>query len=110
MYLPKPDVYNALKDITTNVLQGSQKTLVDVPAITFFVSDNDASLNLSNEITSQTVEVTIDVWASNSTNADNLLSQVEANMRALGYRLNYCTDVPDPNNICHINSRFVGIK
>lgn len=110
MYLPKSDVYNALKDITPNVLQGSQKTIVDIPAITFYVSDNAAELNLSNEIARQDIEVTIDVWAKNSSAADTLLSQVEAKMRELGYRLSFSMDVPDPQNICHINSRFIGIK
>lgn len=110
MHLPKTEVYNALKDITTNVLQGSQKTIVDVPAITFYVSDNAAELNLSNEIARQDIEVTIDVWAKNSTEADTLLNQVEEKMREIGYRLSFSMDVPDPQNICHINTRFVGIK
>lgn len=111
MYLPKHDIYTALSTIpSVTVLQGSQKTIVDVPAITFFVSDNNAALDLDNEITSQSVEVTVDIWASNSTNADSLLSSVETKMRALGYRLAYCTDVPDPDNICHINTRFDGLK
>lgn len=112
MYLPKPDVYAALNSIPdVTVLQGSQKTLVDVPAITFFVSDNNATVDLNNEITSQAVQVTVDVWASNSTNADDLLSQAHTKMQELGYRLSYMTDVPDPdNNICHVNTRFDGIQ
>lgn len=110
MYLPKSDVYNALKDITPNVLQGSQKTIVDIPAITFYVSDNAAELNLSNEITIQNVEITVDIWAKNSSDADLLLSQAEDAMRGIGYRLSFSMDVPDPQNICHINTRFVGIK
>lgn len=111
MYLPKHDVYTALSSIpSVTVLQGSQKEIVEVPAITFFVSDNAATLDLGNEIAAQSVEVTVDIWASNSANADSLLTQVETKMRALGYRLSYCTDVPDPDNICHINTRFSGIK
>lgn len=111
MYLPKSDIYSALNSITgVKVLQGSQATVATVPSITFFISDNATELDLSNKIASQAVEVTIDIWASNSANADTLLAQVETNMRALGYRLDYSTDVPDPDNICHINSRFTGIK
>lgn len=111
MYLPKHDIFTALSTIAdVTVLQGSQKTIVDVPAITFFISDNNADLNLANEITNQNIEVTVDIWASNSANADTLLSQVETKLRALGYRLSYCLDVPDPENICHINTRFSGLK
>ena len=110
MYLPKHDVYTALSSITdVTVQQGSQKTITDIPAITFFVSDNSADLDLGNEIVNQNIEVTVDVWASNSSSADTLLSQIETKMRTLGYRLSYCTDVPDPNNICHINTRFTGL-
>lgn len=111
MYLPKHDIYTALSTIpSVTVLQGSQKTIVNVPAITFFISDNTTELDLSNEISNQNIEVTIDIWAQNSTDADGLLTQIETNIRALGYRLSYCTDVPDPENICHINTRFSGIK
>ena len=111
MYLPKHDVYTALSSIpSVTVLQGSQKTIVQVPAITFFVSDNNAELNLDNQINSQSVEVTVDIWASDSSNADDLLAQTETKLRGVGYRLSYCTDVPDPENICHINTRFSGIK
>ena len=111
MYLPKHDIYATLATIPNcTVMQGSQNTIVDVPAITFFVSDNAAELDLSNQIAAQQVEVTVDLWASNSAGADSLLSQAETKLRALGYRLSFCTDVPDPNNICHINTRFTGLK
>ena len=111
MYLPKTAVFTALNSIpNVSVFQGSQKTIVEVPAITFFVSDNAAELDLSNEITSQSVQIVVDVWASNSANADTLLSQVETKMRGLGYRLSFTADVPDPENICHITTRFDGIQ
>ena len=111
MYLPKTDIYNALKTITgVTVRQGSQKTTATIPSITFFISDNAAELDLGNEIASQTVEATIDIWAKDSAKADAIFAKVETNMRAIGYRLNYSTDVPDPQNICHINTRFEGIK
>lgn len=111
MHLPKPAVYAALDSIANvTVLQGSQKTIVEVPAITFFISDNAVELNLSNEINSQAVQVVVDIWASNSSNADSLLSQVETKMRELGYRLSYTADIPDPENICHVTTRFDGIQ
>jgi hypothetical protein len=111
VYLPKPIVYSALNSIpNVSVLQGSQKTVVNLPAITFYVTDNDTELNLENEITAQFVQVTVDIWAKNSEIADSLLEQAETKMRALGYRLSFCIDVPDPNNICHINTRFDGTQ
>lgn len=111
MYLPKHDIYTTIATIPScTVMQGSQNTIVEVPAITFFVSDNSAELDLGNEITAQNVEATVDFWASDSAGADSLLSQAEAKLRALGYRLSYAADVPDPNNICHITTRFTGLK
>lgn len=111
MHLPKPTVYAALNSIPNiTVLQGSQKTIVEVPAITFFVSDNSAELDLSNEISAQNVQLVVDIWASNSSNADTLLSQAETKLRELGYRLSYTADVPDPENICHVTTRFDGIQ
>jgi len=111
MYLPKTAVYTALNTIpNVEVLQGSQKTIVEVPAITFFVSDNSAELDLGNEIASQNVQVTVDIWAENSSAADSLLSQAETKMRGLGYRLSYMADIPDPENICHVTTRYDGIQ
>ena len=111
MYLPKSDVYSALNSIAgVTIRQSSQKTKVDVPAITFAISDNAVSLNLDNEISRQDILVTVDIWAADSAKADTLLGQVEAKMRGIGYRLAFVLDVPDPANICHINTRFEGIK
>ena len=110
MYLPKTDIYAALNTLGVTVRQASQKTEAVIPSITFFVADNALELDLSNEISRQDILVTIDIWASNSANADTLLSGVETKMRELGYRLSFVLDVPDPTNICHINTRFTGIK
>lgn len=111
MYLPKPAIYTALSSIpAVTVLQGSQKTLVEVPAITFFVSDNSEDVDLSNQTVSQNVEVTVDIWAATSTAADNLLSQVHTKLKGLGYRLAFTLDVPDPQNICHITTRFDSLQ
>lgn len=111
MYLPKSDIYAALATIPdVTVRQASQKVAGAIPSITFFVSDNALELNLDNEIARQDILITVDIFASNSANADNLLSQVEQKLRELGYRLSFVIDVPDPENIMHINSRFTGIK
>lgn len=110
MYLPKTDIYDALDTIDVRVLQGSQKTSAVIPSITFFISDNSTELNLSNEIARQDILVTVDIWAKNSTEADSLLSQAETKMRELGYRLDFMMDVPDPENIAHITTRFTGVK
>lgn len=111
MYSPKADVYTALSTITgVTVRQSSQNVANEIPSITFGVSDNALELNLSNEITRQDILITVDIWAATSTAADSLLSQAEAKLRAIGYRLSFQMDVPDPSNICHISTRFVGIK
>lgn len=110
MYLPRTDVYNALNTIDVTVRQASQKVEAEIPSITFFISDNALELNLSNEISKQDILITVDIWAHNSSDGDDLLSQAETKLRELGYRLAFMLDVPDPENICHINTRFEGIK
>lgn len=111
MYLPKPDIFAALNSIPdVKVRQASQKVAGEVPSITFFVSGNDLELNLSNEISKQDILITVDIWDKTSDLADSLLSQAEQKLREIGYRLSFQIDVPDPKNICHINSRFEGIK
>lgn len=110
MIHPKPEIYAALSATGVTVLQGSQKTIAELPSITFYLTDNNTNLNLDNEIVSQDVQVSVDVWAKTSALADTLLGQAEAALRAIGYRLAFQMDVPDPNDLCHINTRFEGIK
>lgn len=111
MYLPKKDVFTALNSISNvTVRQASQKTEAVIPSITFFIADNSVELDLSNEISRQDILVTVDIWASNSSKADTLLSKVETKMRGLGYRLSFVMDVSDPQNIAHVTTRFTGIK
>lgn len=111
MYSPKADVYTALSTISgVTVRQSSQNVANEVPSITFRVSDNALELDLSNEIVKQDILITVDVWAATSSAADTLLASVETKMRGLGYRLSFQMDVPDPSNICHINTRFTGVK
>lgn len=111
MYLPKTEVYTALSSIPdVKVQQASQKTEAIIPSITFFVSDNSPEYTLDNEISKQDVLITLDIWAIDSSNADALLLLAVEKMKGIGYYMNFCMDVSDPKNICHINTRFTGIK
>lgn len=110
MYIPKPQVYEALKALGYYCHQGAQAVFADdeVPAITFRVDNNSANLDLDNEIASQDIEVVIDVWADDSPTASKILSETEEAMRKIGYRLSYSADVPSPEgSLAHINCRFI---
>ena len=111
MYLPKTDIHNALSSIpNVTVRQAAQKTQSVIPSITFSVADNALELDLNNEISKQALLVNVDIWAENSTKADALLAQAETKMREIGYRLDFMMDIQDPENICHISTRFAGVK
>lgn len=110
MIHPKPEIYAALQTLDATVQQGSQKTVTSLPAVTFYLLDNNTTLNLDNKITSQDVSVSVDIWAKTSTAADSLLGEVETRLRAIGYRLSFQMDIPDPQDLCHVNTRFDGIK
>lgn len=110
MYLPKSDIYAALNTLGVPVRQSSQKVASEVPAITFHVGDNNTELTMDKNIRRQDILITIDIWAKTGPAADSLLAQVETKMRAMGYRLAFTLDVPDPDNIAHINTRFETVK
>lgn len=110
MYLPKTDVYNALKTLNCFVSQSHPPTFETLPAVIFRVGDNSVNITLSNNISVQNIEIIIDIYAETSSEASEVLSQVEELMRNNKYRLIYSTDVPNPGELFHINTRFTTKK
>lgn len=106
MYLPKKDIYKILKSINENVSQTQPTVFNKLPYINFSITDNSVSLDLSNKINYQDIEVQINIWTEDSVSASDLLSKVEEKMRENLYILTYSSDVPNPGNIFHIVSRF----
>ena len=108
MYLPKTDIYNALKSInqTYYVSQTQPTTFNTLPAIIFRIGNNSIREDLDNVILSQDLEVIVDIWATDSVTASNVLSQVEEKMRLNLYNMSYSNDVPNAGNLYHIYCRF----
>lgn len=107
MYLPKSEIYNLLKTLGYYVSQTQPDLFNELPAIIFNVNNNSVNLNLDNEIVSQELEIIIDIWADNSTQASAVLSEVEKQMRSQLYMMIYSADVPNDGNIHHIYCRFL---
>ena len=106
MYLPKTDVYNSLKALPYYVSQTQPAIFTDLPAIIFSVGNNSINLDLDNNITSQDIEIQVDVWAEDSVTASTVLSQVEEIMRSNLYIMSFSNDVPNVSNLFHIVNRF----
>lgn len=107
MYSPKEDIRKALLETGVNVFQNTQEVVNDAPAITFSISDNSTELDLDNEISSQSIIVTVDIWTESSMEASALQSASEILMRRIGYKMTYSADVPFPEGaLHHINCRF----
>lgn len=106
MYLPKTDVYNSLKALPCHVSQTHPAIFTDLPAIIFSVGNNAISADLDGEISSQDIEIQIDIWAEDSVTASTVLSQVEGIMRSNLYIMSFSNDVPNISNLYHIVCRF----
>ena len=66
MYLPKKDVYNSLKELPCFVAQSKPAVFNELPAVIFGVGNNAVIADLDGEISSQDVEIQIDIWAEDS--------------------------------------------
>ena len=111
MFQPKEEVYKALKSLGYSCQQWTQAIFTKVPAITFYVGENSPEYTLSNEIAKQDIEIVIDIFANKSTDLSRILSEVEAKMRTINYRLTYVIDVPSPEGaLFHTNCRFRAVK
>ncbi len=109
LFNPKPEIFNKLRELGHPVTQSSQNKFNEVPAITFRIDGNNTDYYLENDIASQEILVTIDIWTNDSVTASSILAQVEAKMRELKYRLNTSLDVPSPEGaLYHINATFIG--
>ena len=106
MYLPKKDVYDSLKTLPYYVSQTQPPIFNDLPAIIFSVGNNAISTDLNGEISSQDIEIQIDIWAEESVQASEILSQVEEIMRSNLYIMSFSNDVPNVSNLYHIVCRF----
>lgn len=105
----KATVYSALSTIAgATVQQSTQQIATTMPVIAYRISQNAPSYDFDKEISLQDVEVMIDIFATTSTGASSLLSQVEAKMKGIDLFLTYTADVPDPDGYFHINTRFGG--
>ena len=108
MYLPKADIYNALKTLPYAVSQSSDNVFNELPAITFSIGGNQPSYGLDVEILDQNIVVVIDIWAEDSVTNSEILGKVEALMRQNSYRLEFSADVPNTDKkLFHTNTRFI---
>ena len=107
MYLPKSDIFNSLKELNYYVSQTQPPTFNELPAIIFSVGKNVPEYDLDNNIVSQDLEISIDIWAEDSVTASTVLSQVEEIMRKNYYNMSFSNDVPNISNLYHIACRFI---
>lgn len=106
MYLPKADIYNSLKTLPYYVSQTQPPIFNELPAIIFSVGNNSVSTDLDGDISSQDIEIQIDIWAEDSVTASTILSQVEKLMRSNLYIMSFSNDVPNVGNLYHTVCRF----
>lgn len=111
LFNPKPEIFNKLSELGYPVVQSSQNKFNEVPALTFRIDGNITDYDLGNDVASQEIVVTVDIWANDSVTASSILVQAEAKMRELKYRLNTSLDVPSPEGaLYHINATFNGLR
>lgn len=102
----KTSFYALLDTLPYEIVQGSQTIFTQLPKITYTVASNTPRLNLDGKILAQDVEVKLDIWAETSTQASTMLQNVEQLLRNNGHRLTFNADVPNPEDIVHISTRF----
>ncbi len=107
MNISKTTIYNALKDIDgVNVYQMRPASDLELPVVLFRLTDLSVDTNLDSELVNQSEEYTIDIFATKTSEASQILSDVEETMRGLGYILTTCTDLDDPDGIAHTQAIF----
>ena len=106
MYIPKVDINEALSTLPYKVEQNNVVVFNELPVITFKVSGNSIDLDLDGDIRKQDLEIGIDIWSESSVEASQILVEVEEVMRSNQYKMSFSSDIPNIDNVFHINSRF----
>lgn len=106
MYIPKVDICEALSTLPYKIEQNNVVMFNELPVITFKVSGNSIDLDLDGDIRKQDLEIGIDIWSESSAEASQILVQVEEVMRSNQYKMSFSSDIPNIENLFHINSRF----
>lgn len=89
------------------ITQQSQNIFNELPALTFYISNQRTTQDLTGQIVRQITEATIDIWADTSTEASEILTQLERTMREHRWILTFSADIPNPDQtIYHIATRF----
>lgn len=103
----KQTIFEALEAIEgLTVYNLRPKVDMALPCVLFTLTDMGVDVNLDKDVANQTEQYTLDIFGKTSTITSNYLVSIEAVMRNLGYVLEFALDVPDPDNISHINTRF----
>lgn len=102
------EILNGLKENypTLSCFQVNADEITSYPTITFYIGGNNAMLEIDGNIGMQVISPIIDIWALTSAQGGLLLASLESSMRAKGYTLETSLDVPNPDSISHITTKF----
>lgn len=106
MIEPKSQIYSILNEIDdVLVLQARPDVLKEIPCITFYIGGNTPAYVVDGGTGYQDIEVIIDVYGTNSKESGSLLVALESKMLDNGYRMVFCSDIPD-DKYSHVTTRF----
>ncbi len=106
----KKEVYDLLNVLGYTVLQSNPLDFESLPVITYNIADNAINVDLDKNIAYQDVNVNIDIWASDSVSASNILNEVEELLRSNSFIMSFSADIPNVDaNLWHISARFTTI-
>lgn len=111
MYDPKEEVFGALKSLGYYTALSGQAVFSETPAITYRVESVVPEYDLDKTISSSDVVITVDLWANNTEEISDMISEVEEVMREINYLNTWSSDIPSPEgSLYHHQLRFGGIK
>jgi len=103
---PKKEIYAILSGISgATTYQMKPRVLEDLPCFLFRVANNIPRYSLDKEVEYQDIEVAIDIFAKTSKETGSLLASLVDEMIDNGYRMVFCSDIPD-DNLSHIATIF----
>ena len=105
MIVAKKETYELLQELGYDVYHIRPDVIESVPCLIYHMALNESEVDIKNEIGRQEQTYEIDVWALNSSQATEILIELDALLRQNGYIPVNQLDVPD-EKYSHVNCRY----
>lgn len=103
MNLEKDTIYNLLSTLEYNVYNRRPQIIAELPTILYTLGSQDNFYNLDKEIAYGDRIFDIDIYATNSVEATEIVEDIEGVLSDAGFLVQFVAEIPEEDEVVHLN-------